>query len=411
MKKAALALVVLILAGGMYFASTLPGAMQAYIQDHLRRIGFPSAQIIGTHVKKDGYTIDKIILDADGFNTLEGVSFHFNWFQNIFQKHIDSVEIKNFIQNDLAEDINLFMLLRWLRFDTLQDIPLDKFHLEKGQYNVATDFGDIRIEGKTLINTNDADDKTIQAVLWARQYQLGFELPLTGAVRKDGSYLYESLFHDGNVKVGPFRVSRMNGWASFEGTENKPGRAALQLNAGSGEIFAIPLQDISLTVSKQDMNMQAVGRSGLTGMKDTSLFFDLLITSESQKAGILLEVNNKDDLKTLMTIMGHENLFSTLKLPLLLRLDYQPERRFAGGPLPFSLMLVSNDKDTPLLSGNILLYPDTFIIRGSLLGDPKIIDDVNTLIQTPDTQQLEGSVILDVDGKKILNDYLTAQQN
>ena len=398
MKRALLIILILIVIGAGASFVVLPSIVETRVTTTLAALGFPAPDIGQTSLSLSGAQMQDIRLDKDGFSTIETLDINFSWPVYLLSQQIDSLHISKIVHSDLSDEINLNVLLDQLSLDRIRDLPVQSLSIDLGQLNLSTDFGDIRTEAKILISTLKNGSKTIQAVAWAKQFQLGFQIPISGLIQEDGSFLFESTFNDGKLNVGPMRVSRMSGWASLEDKNGAERGAAFstQLDAGSADILGVPMQDLSIALSQSPHNSNGIFRAGLSGMPSIHISGDWNQDKENIASNITVEFGKGEDTKALIKHLLPEfdtdNIRKLTDQPLLLTLQYLPERRFAGGPVPFDITVTAPDADNGLLSGNILIYPDTMDVKGSVFGNDEAVSDVMTLVSGK-AQDLEDKTV------------------
>lgn len=327
----------------------------------------------------------------EGFGHIESIMQYRNWFKSFFSQSSDSTEFSKITINALPDDFSIFALPRAV--NELQNgiMTLNDLNVNIAEFNISTKIGDLRIESKLSSQNTENGQKSIQSVTWAQQYQLGFQLPLSGIIQPDGSYVFESAFNDGKFNTGPIRLSRMNGWMSLQGEQGVLNTAALQLDIGSADAFHLPLQNINAAYSQSTKTANALLRGNITGLPDTKIALDYNKTPESEQGTLFIDLPSKEDAKGFWSRLlekteKSEALLSRLnKSGLSLSLTYQPDRRFAAGPIPFSVLIkdLSGDTDRPILQGNILIYTDSLTVKGSLFGDSGAIRDIQTLFDIP----------------------------
>lgn len=399
--KIAALLLVLIFSGAAFLALTLPKQAQEMVREHIAGYGFTSPRVPKPALSAAGFSFPPIALDAEGFSTLEGLVIHLNWPSYIFKKDIESIHISKIIHTALSTEKPFHELQKRFKPSQIQSLPVGKFSVDLYQLNLGTDWGDVRIEAKALFTLLDDGAITVQSVAWARQYQLGFQIPVSGLIRADGSFLFESTFNDGKMNLGALRVGRLNGWLRMEGQGDTITRFSTQVDSGSAKIFSLPLQDLSLSAERMDEKVSAVFRSGVTG------FPTLILTgnydgapSSPPSATLNFEIGSGGELSALLSSLfpdGKRPSLDGLTTPGLATLHYLPERRFAQGPIPFSLTGTGTGAQapSPFLAGHVLLYPDSLAVRGSVEGHAPLLDELASLLSIPPEFYSPGSLRMD----------------
>ncbi len=80
-------------------------------------------------------------------------------------------------------------------------------------------------------------------------------------------------------------------------------------------------------------------------------------------------------------------------------MSYMPEKRFAGGPLPFDVTLNED------LSGAVLIYPDSLDVRGTINAEQNTIGYLKHLFSIPEENMAENVIRLDSNLKKLKDGF------
>lgn len=415
MKKLGLFILGLGLATCLGIFFFLPGAAEKKVLSMLHDNGFEAAQVSKAKILPGGLSFQTIQLDADGFSLIEGAKIQLNWFTYILQQKVDSITISKIIHHALSDQMNPGSISQWVNTKSVMTMPVNTLNIELAQLNLATsDFGDIRIEAKALVKTLDDGSKTIQAVTWSRQYQLGFQIPISGVIKANEDYLFESTFNEGKLNIGPLRISRLSGWASLEGRDMQSHTFSTQLDAGSADILGMPLQDLSFAFSESPNSSNSIFRSNASGMQTVKLAADWNQDQDNAKGALFFDVAGADDLKKLIAILLPDFNPDTLKQlgeqPLTLKLQYQPDRRFAGGPIPFALSLKDKKSADILLEGSVLIYPDSLDVKGSVFGNNDVVNDISTLTGLKADSTANKTIPVDFNLKNLIQNHMQKNQ-
>ena len=208
---------------------------------------------------------------------------------------------------------------------------------------------------------------------------------------------------DGRLNLGPLRVSRFNGWIGTAIGKNGYTLQS-QLEAGSATFMNVPLQTISMVNDSKNGTDDMIVRSGISGMPDILFTADLHRTQKDQNFTAVLKGKNLGGFLDYIdeVTKSDKKISDTLlkRRAFALTGAFQPEKRFAGGPMPFGVTLVADgDK---ILDGNLLFYPDTFNVRGSLESDPKTVTALKDYFKIPSANIVQNFIRLDGDAKKFL---------
>ena len=156
------------------------------------------------------------------------------------------------------------------------------------------------------------------------------------------------------------------GWLAWQSQGENPPAISGQIDAGSGTLLNIPLQNISLTIGDDtDGSTDLVFRTGLSGIANVLLSIDTEIAQDGTTFDAAFDIRDTDAFFAHIQTLHPKPVPDALRAigPLRIDLDYRKERRFEGGPFPF--VLAASSAGNPLLKGNILFYADTQELRGS----------------------------------------------
>jgi hypothetical protein len=393
-------LLLLSVAGGSYLALSIPERARETVQRAIIDNGFSTPTVPKPTLSFSGLDFPSIPLDAEGASRIEGLKIHLNWFDYISTKKIESIHISKITHTALWKEKPLDALKKRVKPSQIRGMIAEKIAIDLFQLDLGTDLGDVRVEAKALLTRLDDGAVTVQAVAWARQYQLGFQIPLSGLIRDDGTFLFESTFNDGKAGFGPIRIGRINGWLRLEGQDDTITGLAAQLDSGSAEILSLPLQDLSLYAERKNKTESIVFHSGITGHSGLRLSGHYDSSAElPASGGITLDITDGKDARALLSTLFPDKSAPSLDglpSPAIIALEYLPERRFVEGPVPFSLSGNSGKNGAdPFMAGHILIYPDSLDIRGSVEGLPSILKDFALLMDLPADFATSGSIRID----------------
>lgn len=271
--------------------------------------------------------------------------------------------------------------------------------VKDAQFDALTSVGDLRFILNASINpAKDDGDQSISAHLVAQQFQLGFDSKWSGKLSKDGTLEMSSEIVDGRLHFGPMRITRYNGWIVLSANQTSLSLQS-QMDAGGAHLFDIPMQDLSLVTDVSAGNNTVVFRSSMAGLPGVSIMADMAISSTDQSFDASLK---GDNLSKFLKAVSEERK-NTRTLPSILKstedfsltAKYQADRRFTGGPLPFSLsFILGNDE---LMSGTFLIYADNMDIRGSAEGKKEIVPALRDYFDIPTERIQKNFIRLDGD--------------
>jgi len=303
---------------------------------------------------------------------------------------VQVVKISGLSLTRQAGDMKILLQRSLTNLLTLSDYRL---LLEDAALDIGTPFGDLRFVAGITIDPPEKDGhKKINAHITADQYQLGFDSKWTGQIDENGNLDMDADFNDGRLHFGPMNVMRFSGWVGLKaGKDNYA--LQTQLNAGGADLFKIPLHDLSLVTDANLTDSTLMFRSSMAGMNDVMLTADMTMNKTAQSLDILLKGSNLSNfLGKVAEQRGGMTVPASLKRDQDFKLlcSYQPDRRFASGPLPFSLTMTSGgDK---MLTGNFLIYPDVMDIRGSAETKADIAKALQSFLGL-DPKNVDGNII------------------
>lgn len=392
-----------MIALGVVIASVqIPSMAETRIKTILGDAGFTGAIIDDLDLQSGGLVAKGIKLDSHGFDTIENLRADFSWPSFLFQQKVGAVEINGL---SLSRDAKHSRGMLQNAVIHLGKISGHRLTINNAKLDIKTAFGDLRFTGNATINPPDASGvQVIGANITADQYQLGFNSKWQGRINADGNIMLNADFVDGRLHFGPLSITRFNGWA---GAEIAGGTLSLQTQFGAGGamLFNVPLQDVSMTSEINNQGSTLVYRAAMAGRPDVLLSVDMTGAKDGKTFETLLKGNNLgaflEDVSE--RIMDNRAVPAGLNInkPFALSSSYQHDRRFEGGPLPFSLSFKAGEES--LLSGNYLIYGDEMDIRGSAEGRPNVAQALQQFFQIGGTH-VEGRLIrLDGDLSPLFN--------
>jgi len=360
-----MAVMLLLLAATALAFVKIPGIAKSKLESKLHAAGFPLAQVGSIDLGPSSLSAQSIKLDQYGFDEVKTLQADVNWINFMTSGDLNSLSLSGVklgrdastIGPDVRQMIGNLLLLPGYRV-SVNDATID----------ITTDFGEIRV---TMEGTVQPDPETSQHIINARvqssQFQLGFDSTWKGTLSAETGLDLSAEIVDGRLNIGPLRVSRYNGWA---GIAMKDAGYTLesQMDAGSATFMDVPLQNLSLVTSYGAGMTNIIFRSGISGMPDVLFTADLLRNDtgpvftaalSGQNLGMFLDYIEEATGRP-KEIRPELVDFASFRF----KMDFESDKRFVGGPLPFFIGLASNDQS--VMQGNILVYPDTLEVRGSL---------------------------------------------
>lgn len=401
MKRHKLLIILLLLALG--FAATcifyVPDMIRGRISEYLSHTGFTDIAIEKIGISTEGIAAKNITIDAYKIDHIDGIYIHMDWTSLTPGKVIvDGLSISRIPG---ASPLPLKNII----FPALPDSEIDM----RGMIiDLSTPYGALRLTGDAVVSAPDKNaGRTVQARLKADQYQLGFDTSWTGHAGTDGTFNLSANIQDFKSKLGPVQINRGFGWISA----SLPSPGALpvfsgEIEAGSGDIFSVPIQNILMSFATDVKTLKFTARTQASGIKGITLSVDTDLSDTAHLAQWVLDIADTRNFFDYLSALPNKQKSPAPPDALMdigqltIKLAYQADRRFANGPLPFSLTATSNTKN--LLGGNILLYPDTFDVRGTAETSPDIAHALGAWLSLPNDKI--GTTFLRLDGnvKKML---------
>lgn len=383
------------------YAISLPEKGSAHITSLLRKAGFSTVEIGNVSLSVSGLRAENILLDREGFDRIQKIDIGFSWPSYLLHGSVDTVEITGLSLNRKISDFTF--LFQKSMFQLLK--PTDyRLVLKDAQFDAMTSVGDLRFTLNASIDPpSDNTDQTISAHLVAQQFQLGFDSKWNGKLSREGKLEMTSDIVDGRLHFGPMRITRYNGWIVLYADQTSLSLQS-QMDAGGAHLFDIPMQDLSLVTDVSAGNNTVVFRSSMAGMPGVSIMADMAISSQSQSFDVSLTGSN---LTQFLNAAANQRK-NTRAIPSVLKTNenfsltakYQADRRFAGGPLPFSLSFIVGENEQ--LSGNFLIYAKDMDIRGSAEGKKGVVPALRDYFGIPKDRIQENFIRLDGDFEDLI---------
>lgn len=374
---------------------------KAHLEKMFDQAGFSQAKVGEVSLLPSGLRASNIKLDQYGFDEIKQLSADLSWPAFLTTGKISNLEIKGM---SLSRDSKSFASGGRQLANNLLSLPDYRVSFSDVTLDLDTGFGAIRMTvDATAEPGKEAGTHNIQANINADQYQLGFTSNWQGTLKKGGQLDLAGNVVDGRLNLGPLRVSRFNGWVGT-GINSKGYTLQSQLEAGSATFMNVPLQSVSLVNDSNAAQDDVIVRSGISGMPDIVFTADLTRTEQDQNFVASLKGKNLGgflDYIDEVTKSGKrisETLLDLREFELTGR--FQPEKRFVGGPMPFGVTL--NADGDKILDGNVLFYPDTFDVRGSLETQPETALALQDYFKIPSANIVQNFIRLDGDARRFL---------
>jgi hypothetical protein len=376
----------------------IPAVARARLAENLAGAGFKNAQIGSVSIRPSMVLAEGIKLDQYGFDEIKALSADINWVAFLATGKINGLTIQGV---KLGRDAtNIGPGSRQL-LNTLLSLPHYRIRLTDLTLDITTDFGEIRLIAEAQVNSDDKPgERDIKAHIKAEQYQLVFDSFWEGVLRDNGQLDLTAAIEGGRLNAGPLRVSRFNGWA---GAAAKDGQYEWQsqMEAGSASFMDVPLQKLSLVSAYSGGKTSVIFRSGVSGMSDILFTADL---AKSDEADIFTANLSGKHLGSFLDYVEESTgrkkiirdaLLNAGEFSMVTR--FEAEKRFVGGPLPFSLTLATDGAQS--VEGNILFYPDTLDVRGSLETSTAMAQALQDYFKIPAANMRQNFIRLDGDAR------------
>lgn len=379
----------------------VPEMAKSRLQQNLAEAGFRNAQVGDISIRPSSIIAENIKLDQYGFDEIKTLDADINWPAFLSTGKIDGLTIENVkLGRDAA---NLGAGAQQL-ISTLLNLPSYRIMLSRLTLDITTDFGEIRLTADATVNSdNNPAQRDIKARIRADQYQLSFDSLWQGSLNEQGELDLSATVDGGRLNAGPLRVSRFNGWIGAAAAQGKYSWQS-QIEAGSATFMDVPLQNLSAVTEYKDGTSNAVFRSGISGIPDILFAADFTGAegdAEDSFSAVLSGNNLGNFLDYIEETTGRKKIIRDTLVeagPFEMTTLFESEKRFVGGPLPFSVALKTDGKKT--MSGNLLIYPDTLDVRGSLETSADMAQALQDYFKIPATNMRQNYIRMDGDMRR-----------
>ncbi len=401
-KSLLMMIALLILAVALYGVfNFIPSVAKTRVEAMLREAGFHHVKVDDLTVSPMGFEAKDIALDEFGFDKINTLTARVSWPAFLMTGKSPSVlDIRGMSIARKSDTLSYGMRQVAESLTKIEDFTLTLSDLT---LDVSTPFGDIRAVLNAIIQPIEKNTHEIKATFAANQYQLGFTSDWQGTLQKGGKLDLAGNFTEGRMNLGPLRLSRSNGWLALAMTD-KSYSLQNQFEAGSATFMGVPLQSLSIVDDLSSEKSNSIVRAGISGMPDILFTADYTRNLKDQSLTAILKGKNlggfldfiEEQTKTQKSIS--EELLGLRDFQITGQ--FQPDKRFVGGPLPFGITMTSGDDK--IMDGNVLIYPDTFEVRGSLETNESMAQALQSYFKIPLEQVKQNFIRLDGDAKKLL---------
>ncbi len=367
-----------------------PRKSAAFISSTLQQAGFKHVSIGALNSTLGGIHASNIALDDKGIEGIANIDIGVSWpffilFGSVKDITITGLELT---RTQAQSQPVLNGIISLLENHADKDITFNTI-----QYDLLTPLGVLRLNGDVSIQAQEDDKSQIKAKLSANQFQLGFQSQWSGAVSKDGSADIYGEVTDGRIHVGAFKMARLSGWTSISGPKNNLSFLS-SLIAGSAELAGAPLQSPSLHAEMSPQSKKLVTRAHFANTPDT--YFTIDIEKSGSVEQNIISVQGKS-----FSSFVKDTSDSTSKLPKSLEglgpfsINASLQDGARKQDDPFAYDIAADIDDQPAITGNILIYPKTFELRGSINVGTKLLNPMADYLEIPPEQSSGGYLKID----------------
>lgn len=404
MKRLLLFLVLLIaLSIGAIFFIAIP-KIEKNLEASLKEIGFQHIAIHKTSFKLGGVNIQEITLDEGNFSKAENVKINLFWPEFLFQNEIEDIEIDQIHLSSVTDEFkDLLYIIRQADIKKLSALEVNELRIRNLIWDTATPQGALRFNGNMTL-TREETKYHVKAGLSAEQRQLSFISQWTGSFDKDKLEI-DATFEDMGLSHPLISTHRGTGWLSYATGSSMPSILG-QFDAGNGKLVNVPISNISLAIGKEEDYYPMIFRAEASGVKNVLFNMDMHYSPDIKKqlfnTGLNIE-SPKDffDYLRQNSLLNKDIDYSELvDFKTSVKIAYEPEKRFAGGPFPFDISVTNPNKK--LLDGTFLVYPGSLDIRGTASSKENFIKFFTTLLQINENNISDDVVRIDSNLKSLL---------
>jgi hypothetical protein len=358
-----------------------PRKSAAFITQTLQQAGFTSVSIGTLRSSAGGIHATNIALDDKGIEGIAKIDVGINWpffilFGSVKDITITGLELTR-TQAQSQPFINGVISF-------LESHPDRNIELNTIQYDLLTPLGVLRLNGDLSLHAQEDDKNQIKAKLSANQFQLGFQSQWSGTMTKDGVLDLYGEVMDGRIHIGAFKMARLSGWNSISGPKNNLSFLS-SLIAGSAELAGAPLQSPRVDIEISPQSKKLVTRAHFSNAPDT------YFTADIEKAGSveqnIISVQGKSFSSFVKDISGDTSKLSKSLEglgPFSINASLQESARTQNDPFAYDIK--AGIENQPIMTGNILFYPKTLEVRGSVNVGEKLLSPLADYLDIPSEQ-------------------------
>lgn len=404
MKKTAIILIPLILLALLWLIVT-PYAVNKKFEKHLSDMGFKGAVIGKIDVQMGRVTARSIQLDDDAKTRIKTISIGASPISILLGHHINGVLIDGLTTQlefkDIRSSIQDSSPPSFLK---LINVPAENIEIKNFSMMIPAEKSAQNITGHIHLQaTNESDVKTITGVLKNTSQISSLSTSLKGKMDTNANGVLNFDILDTDVNTAFFSINRANGWVIYKKESNSKIELSGQIDADSGSVLRTSAQNMSVILGKTnnvESTLNLMIRAQAATVKDVNISTDIHFSNIDQKVTFAQSVLSANDFGRFLDYIKKSHSAVALDLPALstlkdtnISIRYLAEKRFADGPLPFDLKVISSKEN--IMMGTFLVYPDDLQVRGSAETSPTITDDIKSLLSLSEDQVSDNVVRLD----------------
>lgn len=402
MKKIILATLALcLILVGVIYLYALPD-LEKKIISSLSSIGINDSQIQNVSLNLNGVKIEKIFLDTEKISVANNIHIQLSWPIYLIKKKIESIEVGNANIFTMTDTYQSFLKAKsTLKKITSQKTNIDTISIRNIIWNTKLPNGDLRFLSDLNI-TNKDNQNLIEFKLEAQQYEMSFFSQWEGVINQNNIFSLQGDIKDLKINYGPFSINRAAGWIALQAKGDKEDISG-QLEAGSGSIHKIPVNNVSLTLGQANDHYPLLFRAESSGIKGISVTSDIHYseTLEKQHFETNLKIDNLEDFSkylALQNIIPNSTKVSMQNINV--QSKYTPEKRFADGPYPFDTSINSNNKN--IAEGTILIYPNSLDTRGTITTKDSGLQAITSVLPISEENIIGNTIRIDSNLKSLI---------
>ncbi len=371
--------------------------LESLVEQELNDLGIAYVDIESSQIRLTGLFIRRLTLGQEKLSTLENIEITLFWPSFFFKREIDQIVVGKAFVSSTIQNIYQDAMLRRFSLSKIANLNINRIKVNNLIWNFEGNHSAYQVNTIFLL-VKKANKFSLNGRLLASQNGLEFDINLSGSLAKGRSRIKASI-EALSFAGSQFKVNRASGWIDYTEGHDVKREVAGQITSGSGKLFTLPLQAMQLTLGSQDGVYPLIFRAQALGYQGVDLAIDTHLATEISKQLFSMVLSVQDTAQFQDYLIEHDvqdekffPLFPTAKMTRA-KLQYIPERRFAGGPYPLSLSIQQEAQN--FLNGTILLYPQSLDVRGSIEGEYAYLSAFTDLLDLSDSNLSENVMRLD----------------